>query len=151
MERALAGSGASLFVGVVGGPECILTPERCDLSRGVDVDDPAWGRVTFHLAAPDSDFLYKLTLFVVPTPADSERAAYGVPPGTGPYVISRYDPGEVFELTRNPYFTQPWSVPATPEGYPDVIRWLKVADAASAVAAVDAGQADLAELKRAWD
>ena len=149
MERALAGSGGSLFVGVVGGPECVLTPEKCDLSRGVEVDDPA-GRVTFHLAAPDPDFLYKLTLFVMPTPDGSEWAAYGVPPGTGPYVISRYVRGEVFELARNPYFTQTWSVPATPEGYPDVIRWVTVADAASAVARW-AGKADLAELKRAGD
>ena len=36
-------------------------PKHCDLSQGIVADD-ATGTVTFHLAAPDPDFLNKLTL-----------------------------------------------------------------------------------------
>ncbi len=63
-------------------------------------------------------------------------------PGTGPYRISQYRQGEVFELTRNPYFTQ-WSFAAQPAGYPDTIRWVKTPEA---VANVLAGRADLVRL-----
>ena len=60
------------YAGIVGGRACIATPSSCDLSRGVDADDAA-GRITFHLVAPDPQFLYKLTLLVVPTPPGTPR------------------------------------------------------------------------------
>ena len=52
-------------------------------------------------------------------------------PGTGPYKISRYQPGASLTLVRNPYFRQ-WSYAAQPAGYPDVIRIEQMADTAPA-------------------
>ncbi len=78
--------------------------------------------VTFHLVAPDSDFLDQLAL----------EFAYVVPPGappkemqtplraTGPYMITSYRLGHGLTLGRNPYFHE-WSKAAQPDGYPDSI------------------------------
>jgi ABC-type transport system substrate-binding protein/DNA-binding SARP family transcriptional activator len=142
--RALTRGQGTMFAGILGAQVCIKDPANCDLTDGVEADD-ASGRVSFHLTAPDPDFLYKLTLFVFPTPVGEYDMARP-PPGTGPYRIESYTRYVSFVLARNPYFTEPWSVAAAPAGYPDVIRWLKVPDVKAAVAAVDAGAADLAEL-----
>jgi transposase len=61
------------FAEVVGGAACAAHADRCDLSRGVVVDDAA-NTVTFHFVAPDPEFLDRLTL----------PDAYAVPAGT-PY------------------------------------------------------------------
>jgi peptide/nickel transport system substrate-binding protein len=70
LERTLANHGpmASYFSGIIGADRCAKTPKRCDLSQGI-VGDTASNTVTFHLTAPDPDFLHKLTLptaFAVP-------------------------------------------------------------------------------------
>ena len=44
------------FADVVGGAACAAHPSRCDLSRGVVIDDAA-DTVTFHLVAPNPEFL----------------------------------------------------------------------------------------------
>lgn len=144
VRRAVLHDNGDLYLGVVGARECRHEPERCDLTAGVQADDGT-GRVTFHLTKPDPDFLYRLALLVYPTPADYDEASPVPLPGVGPYRISAYAPGEVYTLSRNPHFT-PWSAAAAPAGYPDVITWLKVPGVTAAVAAVDAGRADLAEL-----
>ena len=80
------------------------TGRACDLSDGVVADDAA-GRVTFHLEAPDPLFLYKLTLFVVPTPPGTPVGKLDSPlPGTGPYQVAPSDEGTVLTLARNPWF-----------------------------------------------
>ena len=142
VRRAILHAGRALYHGIVGADACI-DPDHCDLA-GVQVDDTT-GRVSFHLSEPDPDFVYRLVLLVYPTPAAYTEESSAPMPGVGPYQISEYQSGLKYTLTRNPYFT-PWSVAASPPGYPDVITWRKVTDIKAAVAAVDAGQADLAEL-----
>jgi ABC-type transport system substrate-binding protein/DNA-binding SARP family transcriptional activator/DNA-binding beta-propeller fold protein YncE len=144
VQRAVLHSGGNLYLGIVGAQACIDDPKHCDLSQGVQPDD-ATGRVSFHLTEPDPDFLYRLALFVFPTPADYTDESSVPMPGVGPYQISAYQSGLEYTLSRNPHFA-PWSVAAAPAGYPDVITWLKVPDVRAAAAAVNAGQADLAEL-----
>jgi ABC-type transport system substrate-binding protein len=101
--------------------------------------------VTFHLIAADPEFLHKLTWFVHPTPpGTSPKEVTTQLPGTGPYKISDYTKGKTFALSRNQYFHQ-WSFAAQPQGYPDVIRWLAVADDKEALAAVTSGRADVAQ------
>ena len=79
------------------------------------------GTVSFHLARPDPDFLYKLTLTYadVLTASTPDSQARNPLPATGPYLISRYIPGDELRLTRNPRFRE-WSAAAQPAGYPDV-------------------------------
>jgi streptogramin lyase len=131
------------YSGIIGAKQCRAT--TCDLSKGVVVDDPT-GRITLHLKAPDPQFLYKLTLLVVPTPQGTPMRNLTTPlPGTGPYRISSYLPKKAFALQRNPYFRQ-WSAPAQPAGFLDAITWVKVANTRAAADAVLQERADLAEL-----
>ena len=146
VRRALLATGRpDFYAGIVGGQACIDAPASCDLSKGVVADD-AQGRVTFHLAAPDPQFLYKLTLLVAPTPPGTSLGRLTSPvPGTGPYRIASYSRDKTFTLARNPFFRE-WSAPAQPAGFLDTVTWVKVADARAAADAVRQGRADLAEL-----
>jgi YVTN family beta-propeller protein len=85
-ERALSNPespGISYLAGIVGAKACIKEPKHCDLSKGIAADDRA-NVVTFHLTAPDPDFLYELASPTRsrcrprrrPSPADPAR-----PPG----------------------------------------------------------------------
>ena len=135
--------------GIEGADACVLHPGPCDLSRGIEVDDPA-GTVIFHLTGPDPDFLDKLAMhWASPAPPSSPPHDVGIDPlpGTGPYMISQYVPPQsapaALTLVRNPYFHQ-WSSAAQPAGYPDVIRYVPEPSSAAALSAVEHGQADVA-------
>ena len=85
--------------------------------------------ITFHLTAPDPDFLDKLAAapsYAVPsgTPLFGARLPL---PATGPYMIESFDPKRGVRLVRNPRFRE-WSPPAQPAGYPDEIALRFVAD-----------------------
>jgi YVTN family beta-propeller protein len=133
------------YEGILGGQTCQQQPRRCDLSAGIITNDAA-GTVTFHLGHADPDFLYKLTLILAaPAPSGApDHTIYRAPflPGTGPYKISQYRPHASLTLVRNPYFRQ-WSYAAQPAGYPNVIRFDRVAGPAKQESAVIAGRADL--------
>jgi YVTN family beta-propeller protein len=110
------------FTEIVGGAACARTPNRCDLRRGVAVD-PATRTITFHLTAPDPDFLNKLALpGAYAVPAGTPFKARLPLPATGPYMISRYDAKHAVTLVRNPRFHE-WSPGAQPSGYPDRIAY----------------------------
>lgn len=141
----LEGGRPDFFAGIVGGQHCIEHHDTCNLSDGVLTDDAA-RRVTFRLTEPDPEFLYKLTFFVYPTPPGTSPKAVTTPlPSTGPYMIAAYAEDKTFTLKRNPYFKR-WSFAAQPDGYPDVIRWLKVPDDRAAAALVISGRADMVRL-----
>jgi ABC-type transport system substrate-binding protein/DNA-binding SARP family transcriptional activator len=146
VQRALLAPAGrrEFYTGIVGGRACIHDT-ACDLRRGVVADD-ATGRVTFHLRAPDPQFLHKLTLLVVPAPAGTPlQDLRGPLPGTGPYRIASSTPGKELTLTRNGFFRQ-WAAGAQPAGFVDEMTWRKVASVRAAAAAVEEGRADLAEL-----
>jgi ABC-type transport system substrate-binding protein/DNA-binding SARP family transcriptional activator len=139
---AIRSSGASLFPAIIGASACTRTPSRCNLSRGIVADDPA-GTVTFHLARPDPDFLYKLTIVYTDVlPASTPDSVAQTPlPATGPYVITRYAPDDELLLTRNPQFEE-WSAAAQPAGYPNrIVLHLDLNGATGAHAVAD-GTAD---------
>ena len=144
IERSLVhGSLGDYYSQIVGARTCLAAPrKRCDLSDGI-VADSAANTVTFHLTAPDPDFLVKLSL----------SAAYAVPdgtpirlhrplPATGPYMIASYDPSKVVRLVRNPRFHE-WSPAAQPEGLPDRIVERVKGSPDAQVAAVLNGSADV--------
>jgi len=115
--------GSPVYGAIVGARTCASRPARCDLSEGIVTDDTA-RTVTFHLTAPDPDFLYKLALppaFIVPgaSPNGGSRRPL---PATGPYMITTYAPKREVGLIRNPYFRE-WSKAAQPDGFPDRIDW----------------------------
>jgi YVTN family beta-propeller protein len=132
----------SYFAGLVGAGAC-HSGSPCDLSRAITVDDHARA-VTFHLTAPDGNFLYKLAFgFTAPVPASVPPRPAGTSPvpGTGPYMITRYLPHREIDFARNPYFRQ-WSAAAQPTGFPDRIVWRFGLTPAQEVAAIAAGRAD---------
>jgi peptide/nickel transport system substrate-binding protein len=131
-------------------------PRHCALARGIVVDDSA-NTVTFHLTAPDPDFLYKLAFpWASAVPADTPDRPLGrsMPPATGPYMtksitVSRaVGPGghqlafRTWTLIRNPRFHE-WSAVAQPAGYPDRIVLTQGGNQQQAVDAVEQGRLDV--------
>jgi peptide/nickel transport system substrate-binding protein len=127
---------------IVGTDGC--SKRACDLSRGVVADDRA-GTVTFHLRAPDPDFLFKLALpwgDVVPRGTRPIDVGVRPLPATGPYRIARFVPNHLLILTRNPYFRQ-WSTDAQPQGFPDRIIYRFGVDPSAEVTMVERERADV--------
>jgi len=151
IERGFrGGSPTSYYQGIVGGDACVKDPATCDLSQGIVTDDSS-GTVTFHLTAPDPEFLHKLALpfaDAVPTgTADPTKSS--TVPATGPYTIQSYQPGTKDDpvgslvLVRNPQFHE-WSAAAQPDGYPDRIAWTFGVGVERLTTDVEEGGADVA-------
>ncbi|HSD23076.1 MAG TPA: ABC transporter substrate-binding protein [Solirubrobacterales bacterium] len=117
---------------------------RCDLPDGIVADDAA-RRVTFHLSAPDANFLYKLaSTFAAAVPGGTPlREATRRPlPATGPYRIASFAPNRSVRLVRNPRF-QEWFKAAQPAGLPEQIVVKVVPELKERIALVKQGKADL--------
>jgi YVTN family beta-propeller protein len=130
------------FQNIVGGAACLAHPAACDLSRGVVADDSA-GTVTFHLVAPDPEFLDKLAgsdAVAVSAGTPDRPGGFHALPATGPYELASHTPNED-TFVRNPYFRE-WSHAAQPDGYPDRIVLRTGASVEAAVTAVEQGRAD---------
>src|SRR5205814_393093 len=140
-----AGRTVDYYDGVIGAKICAGRPKQCDLSNGIVADDRAW-TVTFHLRAPDPDFLDKLGLpfaSAVPVATSAKELGRRPPPATGPYMVAAYRRGRLLKLVRNPHF-RVWSQGAQPDGYANAIVW-KLGHAPAAQArAVERGTGDVA-------
>jgi peptide/nickel transport system substrate-binding protein len=133
----------SFYNGIVGADKCLKTPASCTLAGGV-VADAAKNTVTINLTAPDTEFLYKISVpHATIQPKGSPAKDVGSKPlaGTGAYMIKSYDPNKSLVLTRNPKFKE-WNRDAQPEGYPDTIEEDFGQTVESEVTAVENGQAD---------
>jgi YVTN family beta-propeller protein len=112
-----------LYRAILGADRCAERPARCDLSRAIVTDDRA-GTVTFHLSAPDPEFLFKLALpfaYVLPAGTSLSEAVRRPLPATGPYrVASVSRDRSSLRLVRNERFRE-WSTAAQPAGFPDEI------------------------------
>jgi YVTN family beta-propeller protein len=139
----VASPGESLFEGIVGAGACIRKPRTCNLSQGIVTNDTT-GAVTFHLTAPDPDFLLQLTEFAfaapIPPGTPDHETDQRTVPGTGPYEIASVSDTEV-RFVRNPFFRE-WSHAAQPDGDPDSIVWRSVPTAKAGVTAIERGRAD---------
>jgi peptide/nickel transport system substrate-binding protein len=155
IERTLVNGGNELpnayLTGIVGARACVARPTRCDLTRGI-VTASGSSAVTFHLTAPDPDFLYKLALPIADAvPATTPLFNAPLPlPATGPYRIhenlfSVFAAGLIL-LERNPHF-HVWSTAAQPDGFPDrIIDWFGLTPTAE-LRAVERGAADIARVE----
>jgi DNA-binding SARP family transcriptional activator/ABC-type transport system substrate-binding protein len=114
-------AGVAPFYGAILGAATCAAGHRCDLSRGIVGGDDG-DTVTFHLAAPDPDFLYKLALppaFVVPR-GSPLTITHRPLPGTGAYRVEGTAQLTRLVLSRNPRF-RVFAPDATPDGFPDRI------------------------------
>jgi YVTN family beta-propeller protein len=133
---------ASFLDGIVGAAAC-RPGEPCDLSQGIITDNAA-RTVTFRLTAPDPDFLDKLAFrFTAPVPAYVPMRDSGTNPvpGTGPYAITRYIPGQKVVFARNPYFRE-WSAAAQPQSSLAGMVWTFGGSVARETTEIEDGQAD---------
>lgn len=135
-------TGGPFLSGIVGAESCAAhVGEPCDLSAGIVTDATT---ITFHLTAPDPEFLYKLALpfsDAVPSSAPDRDIGREPLPATGPYKISSYTDNEL-RIVRNPLFRE-WSRAAQPVGYPDEFVWTIGADVDQQIDMVLAGTADV--------
>jgi YVTN family beta-propeller protein len=143
-ERAFTiGAGAAYHLASLVGAERCSTA-GCDLRKAI-VTDNAAGTVTFHLKAPDPEFLDVLGmpfLAIVPSSAPSHNTGTHPLPATGPYMIASYTKNKEVDLIRNPNFHQ-WSPAAQPAGYANRIIFRFGVDIEQATSEVERGQADL--------
>jgi peptide/nickel transport system substrate-binding protein len=133
----------TFYRNIVGADKCLETPAGCTLEGGVESDEAA-RTVTIRLSQPDPELIYKLAVphaVILPADAPAEDAGTQPIPGTGPYMITSYDPNTSLKLARNPHF-KVWSEEAQPDGYPDEIVYdFGLTDEAE-VTAVQNGEAD---------
>jgi peptide/nickel transport system substrate-binding protein len=128
---------------IVGSDACLKKAATCTLDKGV-IGDAATGAITINLTAPDPEFKYKLAVphaTILPKDAPPKDSGTKPLPGTGPYMISSYDPNRALKMVRNPFFKE-WSRDASPQGYPDEIDETFGLTVEAEVTAVENGQAD---------
>jgi peptide/nickel transport system substrate-binding protein len=133
----------SWYNNIVGADACLTTPASCTLPNGVIADDKA-GTVTFHLVAPNPEFLYQIAVpfgGIVPAGTPAHDMGDTPVPSTGAYMITGYDPQKSITLARNPYFKQ-WSAAAQPTGYVDNIEMDFGITDENGITAVENGQYD---------
>jgi peptide/nickel transport system substrate-binding protein len=143
IERVVRIGTVEYFDVIAGAARCRPTT-RCDLSRGIVVDDEA-NTVTFNLTRADPEFLYKLALpfgSVVPEGTPDRLKPGETVVATGPYRISDYRVKERLHLVRNEYF-KPWAPAAQPEGYAEEIDIELSVVEADQIKAVREGRADV--------
>jgi peptide/nickel transport system substrate-binding protein len=139
-----AGPASFFYSDIAGASDCERIPQHCSLAPGIVTNNRA-NTVTFHLTAPDPEFLDKLALpfaDAVPAGTPDHQVSPAQLPATGPYLTRSFAPRKAWVLARNPRFRQ-WSDQAQPGGFPDrIVVRLGVASGA-AISAVEHGQADL--------
>ena len=129
------------LTGIVGAAGC--STNGCDLFRGI-ISSEETRTVTFHLRAPNPDFLANLTSAAaspIPHGTPWQPAVTQPIPGTGPYMISEASAHRVVWV-RNPRFRE-WSHPAQPAGNPDRIVLKFGLTPAREVRDVESGRADV--------
>jgi peptide/nickel transport system substrate-binding protein len=126
-----------LFTSIVGADKC--TVHRCDLSRGIVVDD-AHRTITFQLSRPDPPAITSMGAAPVPPGTPFHDVGFTPIPGTGPYMVASANKHEI-RYVRNPHFRE-WSHAAQPDGNPDVIVMRFGLSRAQEVQQVEQGKAD---------
>ena len=117
----LNSGGSPFYLKIVGAEEFAKT-KKGPIS-GIKTDDKT-GEIAIELEGPSGTFTNELGLmFVAPLPQDTpvEDLSGNPPPGTGPYMITKSQPGKGWEYARNPYWAKDngKAMPEYPEGVVD--------------------------------
>jgi peptide/nickel transport system substrate-binding protein len=144
IDKKLNPSALFYYADILGAQHCENSRGPCDLARGIVANDTA-NTVTFHLTAPDPEFLYKLAFswaYAVPPGTPDHMISAAQLPATGPYMTKSLVPRHTWTLVRNPRFRQ-WSPQAQPGGYPDRIILRFDVGPRQAVSGIESGSADV--------
>jgi len=123
--------GIGFYSNIVGIDACEGNPGKCTDISGITADDKT-GAIGIKLKAPESDFLYVLSIpFSSPVPSSTKKAdtENPPPPASGPYYTVSYSPSKSFLIKRNPYWKKD-QIPGVPNGNPDKIVGLMTGDQA---------------------
>ncbi|MBS1880184.1 MAG: ABC transporter substrate-binding protein [Actinobacteria bacterium] len=136
--------GSPFYEDIVGAARFAKTKEGG--IAGIEADDRT-GAITIHLVKPRGTFENELALpTAAPLPAQTpaEDLTTHPPPATGPYVITKSQPGRGWELERN----QQWAktnaklVPDVPSGHVDKIEFKVLRNQSTQVSDVESGRFD---------
>jgi peptide/nickel transport system substrate-binding protein len=141
---AINSPGSSFFSDIVGA-ERFATTGKGGIT-GIEADDRS-GKIVIHLKVPRGTFANELALtFVAPVPADTpdEDLTAHPPPATGPYAITRSEPGRSWEYERNPEWAKAnaKAMPDLPSGHVDRIEMTVIGNSSTQVNDVEQGRFD---------
>ena len=136
--------GSSFYTDIVGA-ERFAETKQGGIS-GIETDDQT-GRIVIHLEQPRGTFENELAMmFAAPLPPDTpgEDMTPHPPPATGPYVITKVEPGRGWEYKRNPDWLSNNAklLPQLPSGHVDKIDVDVVRNTSTEVNDVERGRYD---------
>jgi peptide/nickel transport system substrate-binding protein len=113
---------------------------------GIETDDQT-GRIVIHLVAPRGTFDNELAMMFVallPPATPAEDQTPNPPPATGPYVITKSEPGRGWEYKRNPQWlaNNAKLMPDLPSGHVDKIEATVVSNPSTQVNDIEQGRYD---------
>ncbi|HMI80225.1 MAG TPA: ABC transporter substrate-binding protein [Solirubrobacterales bacterium] len=140
----LNSGGSPFYTSIVGAEEFAET--KSGGIPGIKTDDQT-GEIQIELEKPRGSFNAELALmFVAPVPkgTPNEDLSADPPPGTGPYTITKSQPGRGWEYERNPHWAKANSeaMPEYPSGNVDGAKVTIVRNADSQVNDVEQGKYD---------
>jgi peptide/nickel transport system substrate-binding protein len=146
VERMITlNSGGSPFYLSIEGAEKFAETKQGPIP-GIEANDKT-GEIKINLEGPRGTFTNELGLmFVAPLPQDTpvEDLSADPPPGTGPYMITKSQPGKEWEYERNPYWAKAngEAMPDLPEGVVDSAKMTVIRNPQSQVDDIEQGTYD---------
>lgn len=146
VERAfLVNSGGSIFYTGIVGAEKFAETKKGGIP-GIKTNDGT-GEIVINLTKPRGTFNNELGLmFAAPVPAGTptKDLSANPPPGTGPYMITKSQPGRGWEYARNPYWAKANSkaMPSYPSGKVDGAKITVVRNPQTQVNDIEQGKYD---------
>ncbi len=136
--------GSPFYTGIVGAEKFAET--KSGGIPGIETNDKT-GEIVINLTKPRGTFTNELGLmFVAPVPQNtpSEDQSANPPPGTGPYMITKSQPGRGWEYERNPQWAKANSkaMPDYPTGQVDKAKITVVRNPQTQVNDIEQGRYD---------
>lgn len=138
-------SGGSPFYTTIVGAEKFAKTKKGGIP-GIKTNDKT-GEIAITLTKPRGTFNNELALmFVAPVPAGTpdEDLSANPPPGTGPYMITKSQPGRGWEYARNPYWAKDnvKAMPEYPSGHVDKAKVTVVRNKQTQINDIEQGKYD---------
>jgi peptide/nickel transport system substrate-binding protein len=138
-------SGGLPFYTTIVGAEKFLETKKGGIP-GIETNDTT-GKIVINLEKPRGTFTDELGLmFVAPVPPDTpaKNLSADPPPATGPYVITKSDPGRGFTIERNPEWAKNNAklIPDWPSGHIDKFEFTINQNTSTQVNEVEQGKSD---------
>ena len=136
--------GSPFYTDIVGAEQFAKT--KTGGIPGIKTNDKT-GEIVIDLVKPRGTFVNELGLmFVAPVPPNTpdSNQSTNPPPGTGPYMITKSDPGQGWSYERNPYWAKANSkaMPEYPSGHMDKINVTIIRNPSTQVNDIEQGKFD---------